>query len=306
MRKILLIFYILMLCEFGLQAQELQARLSINSSRLSTQVDRKIFQTLQNALNNFLNNRKWTKDAYLQNEKISCNFLLNIAAADINNIFRASLTVQVARPIYNTSYDSPIINFIDDNVSFRYVEFQPIEFNENRVSGNDPVAGNLTAILAYYVYIILGLDGDSYSLRGGDAHFQKAQNIVNNAPDGRDLAGWKAFDGQRNRFWLMDNLTNSRFALVHDAIYSYYKLGLDNMYDNETEAVTAITNSINLMNNINTDIPNSMIMQFFFQPKSSELINIFKKSPQDEKSRIVDLLIKLDVTNANMYKQELK
>jgi hypothetical protein len=165
-----------------LQGQELQARITINASRVSSQVDKKIFQTLQNALNNFLNNRKWTKETYGQQEKINCNFLLNIAEGT-DNIYKAALIVQAGRPIFNSTYESPLINFQDENVAFRYVEYQPIDFNENRVSGSDGLAANLTAILAYYVYTIIGLDSDSYALRGGDPYFVKAQNIVNNSPD---------------------------------------------------------------------------------------------------------------------------
>ncbi|MEJ7737368.1 MAG: DUF4835 family protein [Chitinophagaceae bacterium] len=287
------------------EAQELQARISVNASRVGSKTDKKVFQTLQASLLTFLNSRKWTKETFQPNERIVCNFLLNINQAE-NNIFTASLTVQAARPVYNSSYETPLINFIDENVAFRYVEYQPLEFNENRVSGTDPVASNLTAILAYYVNIIIGLDFDSFSIRGGDPYFQKAQNIVNNAPDGRDIIGWRAFDGQRNRYWLMENLTNSRYALVHDAIYSYYRVGMDNMYENETEGRTAIMNTLNLLNNINTEAPNSMILQFFFVGKSNELIKIFKKAPADERSRALDILAKLDITNANSYKQELK
>lgn len=248
------------------EAQELQARISVNASRVGSKTDKKVFQTLQASLLTFLNSRKWTKETFQPNERIVCNFLLNINQAE-NNIFTASLTVQAARPVYNSSYETPLINFIDENVAFRYVEYQPLEFNENRVSGTDPVASNLTAILAYYVNIIIGLDFDSFSIRGGDPYFQKAQNIVNNAPDGRDIIGWRAFDGQRNRYWLMENLTNSRYALVHDAIYSYYRVGMDNMYENETEGRTAIMNTLNLLNNINTEAPNSMILQFFLLVK---------------------------------------
>ena len=288
-----------------MNAQELQARITINASRVGSQTDKKVFQTLQTALNNFLNARKWTKETFLPNERIVCNFLLNITQAD-NNVFQSSLTIQAARPVYNSSYETPLINFIDENVSFRYVEYQPLEFNENRVSGTDPVASNLTAVLAFYINIILGLDFGSFSLRGGDPYFQKAQNIVNNAPDGRDIIGWRAFDGQRNRYWLMENLTNSRYALVHDAFYSYYRLGMDKMYENEAEARNAIMNTLNLLNNVNKEAPNSMIMQFFFLGKSNEFIKIFRKAPADERLRAVEILASLDISNANAYKQELR
>jgi hypothetical protein len=286
-------------------AQELQARVSVNGSQVGSNVDRKIFQSLQGALQTFLNNRKWTDDSYQQNEKINCNFLLNISNAD-NNVFTASLTVQAARPVFNSTYVTPLINFQDEGVVFRYVEYQPIEFNENRVSGTDGLASNLTATLAYYVYIILGLDYNSFTLRGGDPYFQKAQNIINNAPDGREIVGWKAFDGQRNRYWLMENLTDSKYALVHDAMYNYYRLGLDHMYENENDARAAVLDAIMQFNTLNNDQQNSMIVPFFFQGKSNEIVKIFKKARPDEKQRVQEIMSRLDITNANLYKQELK
>ncbi|HEV8285665.1 MAG TPA: DUF4835 family protein [Chitinophagaceae bacterium] len=284
------------------QAQELQARISVLSDKISTKVDKKTFQTLQSNLINFVNNRKWTNDVFQTSEKINCNFLISIEKEMGDNVYKGSLTIQAARPIYNTTYESPLINFQDDNLTFRYVEFQPIDFNENRIQGSDPVAANLTATLAYYIYIILGMDYDSYSLRGGDPYFQKAWNIVNNAPEGRDISGWKQFDGLRNRYFLAENINNSRFALMHDALYTYYRNGLDNFYDNENEARNGILNCLNYLNTINTDNPNSMLLQFFFQGKSTELIKMFSKANADIKKRARDLLIKLDITNANAYK----
>lgn len=304
-KKLPLLIYLACIVTQQLRSQELQARITVNSSRVGSQTDKKVFQTLQAALNNFLNTRKWTKEEFQPNERIVCNFLLNINQAE-SNVFQSSLTIQAARPVFNSSYESPLINFIDENITFRYVEYQPLDFNENRVSGTDPTASNLTAVFAYYVNIILGLDFDSFALRGGDLYFQKAQNIVNNAPDGREIVGWRAFDGQRNRYWLMENLTNSRYALVHDAMYSYYHLGMDNMYDKETEARNAILNTLNLLNNLNKEVPNTMIMQFFFLGKSNEFIKIFKKAPADERSRALEILSRLDVSNSSSYKQELQ
>jgi hypothetical protein len=129
---------------------------------------------------------------------------------------------------------------------------------------------------------------------------------VNNAPDGRDLAGWKAFDGQRNRYWLMENLTNNRYSIVHDAFYSYYRGGMDRMFEDDVAGRKGILASLNYLSNLNTQNPNLMITQFFFQGKSNELIKIFKKSPADEKARALDLLSQLDITNVNNYKTELK
>lgn len=300
-KKVLVLLPLVLLAALG-HGQEIQARLSVITSKVSTQVDKKIFQTLQTGLTNFLNSRKWTSDVFQPSEKIQCSFLITIEQDMGGNIFKGKMTVQAARPAYNTTYDSPLLNFQDDNILFKYQEFQPIEFNENRVQGNDPLAANITAILAYYVNIILGFDYDSYALRGGDVYFQKAWNIVNNAPDGRDITGWKSFEGLRNRYWLAENMNNSRFALMHDVLYSYYRSGMDVFFENEEAGRSGIINSLNFLNTINTENPNSMIMQLFFQGKGNELVKIFSKAGNEQKSRARDLLVRLDITNSNLYK----
>jgi hypothetical protein len=305
-RKIYLLVCLIMGLYLGGRGQELQAKVSVNAQRVSSQTDKKVFQTLQTALTNLLNNRKWTNETFTVNEKIVCNFQINIKEPLPGNVYRAEMLVQAARPIFNTSYEAALINYQDGDVIFKYVEFQPVEFNENRVAGSDPLASNLTAIMAYYVYMILALDFDSFALRGGDPYYRKAQGIVSNAPEGRDISGWKAFDGLRNRYWLMENFTNNRYAQVHDAIYNYYRLGLDFMYENETEARNAVMNSLNALNTLNNDIPSTMAVQFFFQGKSSELIRMFKKAPPEQKSRAREILVKIDIGNANTYKQEMK
>jgi hypothetical protein len=302
------LFSLLLICFSStiLKAQELKATVTIVSSQVGNTVNPTVFKSLQTALNNFMNNRKWTADNFLPNEKIQCNFLLNLEPTADANVYNANLTIQAARPVYNTSYLSPIINFRDENVTFKYVEFQQLDFNENRISGSDGTVSNLTAVFAYYAYMILGFDYDSFSLRGGDSYFQKAQNIVNNAPDGRGIAGWKAFDGSRNRYWLVENMLNSRYAIMHDVYYNYYRLGMDKMYEDENQARAEMLNVLNLLNNFNTDNPNKMINQFFFQGKSTEFIKLFSKAPQQDKLRASELLQKMDVTNANKYKDELK
>jgi hypothetical protein len=168
------------------------------------------------------------------------------------------------------------------------------------------LAANLSALMAYYINIILGVDYDSYSPRGGDPFFQKANLIVNAAPEGRSISGWKPFDGQRNRYWLAENLQNTRYALVHDAIYTYYRQGLDKLIENESVAREQMLNSINMLNTLNIETPNLMIMPFFFQGKSDEIIKIYKKGTSQEKARIIDLCSKLDIANASKYRQELK
>lgn len=306
LKKTTLLILFSAICFFS-QSQELQARLTVivNKDKVSTQIDRKIFQTLQTGLNNFINNRKWTGDAFQSAEKIQCNFLLNINDVVAKNVYRATLTVQAARTAYNSTYQCPLINYIDENIVFRYIEFQPIEFNENRVQGSDALVSNLTAVFAYWAYMVLGFDYDSYSLRGGDAYFVKAQNIVNNAPEASEISGWKNFESQRNRYWLAENLNNNRFALFHDAMYSYYRSGMDMLFENEEEGRNGILNCLNFLGTIDKENPNSMIMQFFFQGKSTELVKAFTKAKKDVKDRALGLLLKLDITNARLY-NELK
>jgi hypothetical protein len=301
-RKIVIVFFCLLLAVYS-PAQEIQARLSVIASKVSTQIDKKIFNTLQTGLTNFLNARKWTNDVFQPSEKIQCSFLITIERDLGNNVFEGKMTVQAARPAYNTTYDCPMLNFQDDNIVFKYQEFQPIEFNENRVQGNDPLVGNLTAVLAYYVNIILGFDYDSYSLRGGDLYFQKAWNIVTNAPESRDITGWKSFESLRNRYWLAENMNNSRFTLMHDVLFSYYRSGIDVFFENEEAGRSGIINSLNFLNTLNTENPNSMIMQLFFQGKANELVKIFSKATGEQKSRARELLTRLDVTNSNLYKE---
>src|SRR5215469_13111169 len=182
----------------GVSAQDINANVTVIASRVPSTVDHKIFTTLQNSLHDFINGRNWSNESFQNAEKIRCNFLINISSAGDNNAYAATLTVQAGRPIYNSGYTSPLINFIDESFAFRYVEYQPLDFSDNRVQGTEPLAANLTAEIAYYIYTILGLTFDSFSLRGGDPYFQKALNIVNNAPDSREISGWKPFDGIYN------------------------------------------------------------------------------------------------------------
>ena len=305
MNKLFLIFCLSVSASVA-QAQELNAKVTVVANRVGNTVNKSTFLTLQTALNNFMNNRKWTSDNYAPNERIDCNFLLNLEQTSDANVYSASLTIQSARPIFNTAYFSPIINFKDDNVLFKYVEFQLLEFNDNRVSGSDALASNLTAVFAYYANVVLGFDRLSFSKEGGEIAFQKAQNIINNAPDGRGISGWKAFDGIRNRYWLVENILNSRYNIIRDVYYNYYRIGMDKMYEDENAARSEILNVLNLLGVFNSENPNTMINQFFFQGKSTELIKIFSKAKPADKARALELLQKLDLTNAGTYNEQLK
>lgn len=290
----------------ALKAQEISARVTVLSNRIATQVDKRIFTTLQTQLNNLLNNRKWTEDNFKVNERIECNFILNLDKMVEQNVYTASLIIQAARPVYNSTYQSPMINWQDNDIRFRYVEYQPVEFNENRLNASDPLAVNLPAIFAYYVNIILGVDYDSFSIKGGVPYFKKALFIVNNAPSGNSIYGWSQFDGLRNRYWLAENFMNERYTLMHDAIYQYYRNCLDYFYDDERRAREEMLNVINLLYTYNTSNQNTMVLQFFMQSKSDEIIEILKKATPEQKQRALSMLEKIDVTNAKKYKDQLK
>jgi hypothetical protein len=287
-------------------AQDINANVTVIASRVPSSVDHKVFTTLQNTLHDFINGRNWSNETFQNNEKIRCNFLINIASAGDNNSYSASLTVQAGRAIYNSGYTSPLINFMDESFAFRYSEYQPLDFSDNRVQGTDALTANLTAEIAYYIYTILGLTFDSFSLRGGDPYFQKALNIVNNAPDSREISGWKPFDGVRNRYWLIENLTNSKYTLVHDAYYNYYRTGMDLLYEKPADGRAGVLNALNMLNTVNQENPNLMIMQFFFQGKANEVSKIFVQSDADQKARALDLLTHLDISNTSMYKADLQ
>lgn len=290
----------------SVSSQELNAKISVIASRINTTVDKKIFVTLQTQLNTLVNNRKWTNDQFQQNEKIECSFILNLESELDPNVYRATLSIQAARPVYNSSYQTALVNYIDAEVVFKYAQFQPIEFNENRVQGTDAQASNLTAIFAYYVYMIIGFDYDSFAPKGGDAYFRKAQNIVTNAPEGKSITGWRVFDGVRNRYWLNENLISNRYNIIHDVMHTYYRTGLDKMYDAETEARGNVLQSLTQLNAFNKENANTMFVQFFMQGKATEFIGIFKKGTGEQKTKAAELLSDLDIVNASRYKQELR
>jgi hypothetical protein len=304
-----LFFIICFNCFFSttIIAQELNAKVSINTSRVNTTIDKKIFTTLQTQLTDFINSRKWTNQSYKPNERIQCSFLLNVESSSSDqNVFKTALIIQAARPVYNTSYQSALVNFQDQDILFKYIEYQPIEFNDNRVQGTDALKSNLTACIAYYAYIILGLDYDSFAPKGGDTYFLKAQNIVNNAPEGSGISGWRSFDGLRNRYWLAENLVNSRNNIIHDIIYSYYRSGLDKMFEKDTEARTNIIQSLTQLQAFNREVPNSMIVQFFLQTRVDELIGVFKNGSADVKLKALEILATLDASNMARYKEQLQ
>jgi hypothetical protein len=307
MRPNKILFLSIILLAFAtVNAQEINAKVTLITSRVSSKVDKRIFNTLQSQLTNLINNRKWTEDSYKPNEKLEVNIIINLDKEYEANVYGATVTIQAGRPVFNTSYNSPLVNWQDNDVAFRYVEFQPVEYNESRISGSDGLNSNLTAVIGFYINIILGLDYDSFSPAGGDPFFKKALFIVSNAPQARNISGWSQFDGQRNRYWLAENFTNSRYKLFHDAIYAFYRKSLDQFYEKEMESRDEMLNVVNTLFTFNSENQNTMMMQFFMQSKSDEFIQVFVKGNPDQKQRARELLQKIDLANANKYTEQLK
>ncbi len=305
LRKYLLFFILITI--FGkANSQELAATVSIQSSKVENQVDPKTFVQLQTQLKDFLNQRKWSPDAFGNEEKIDCSFYITIESVLSPGVFEAKLSVVSNRPVYNSNYSTPILNMQDPNFTFKYQLSQPIEFNENKVQGTDALEANLTATLAYYVYVILGLDYDSYALKAGAPFFAKALNVVYNAPEAAGINGWKSYDGQRNRYILIDNLTKSSMDKMHEVIYSYYREGLDQMSTKFVPARTTILNALISMQEVQEANTNTMIVPILLQGKSIELIGIFENADKEMKKQLVSTMSVIDVANLNKYKEKLE
>ena len=289
-----------------LDAQELAASITIQSNKVDNQIDPKIFPQLQTQLKDFINQRKWSNDAYSSEEKIDCSFYITIESVVAPGVYDAKLSIVSNRPIHNASYSSSVLNMQDANFTFKYQLSQPIEFNENRIQGADPLMSNLTATIAYYIYIILGLDYDSFASKAGMPYFNKALNIVYNAPEGSGISGWKSYDGQRNRFILIDNLTKSGNDKVHDIIYSYYREGLDQLTEKPELAKSNILNSLINLQEMNEGAVSGMLIPILMQAKFSEIVGIFSKSDKATRKQLLTTLSSLDIANINKYKEKLE
>ena len=289
-----------------LQAQELSATVTIQSSKVDNQVDPKTFIQLQSQLKDFINQRKWSQDAFGNEEKIECSFYITIESVVSPGVYNAKLSIVSSRPVFNANYTTPVLNMQDPNFTFKYQLSQPIEFNENKVQGTDPLEANLTAILAYYINVILGLDYDSFTPKGGAPYFNKALNIVYNAPEGSGISGWKSFDGQRNRFILIDNLTKPGMEKIHEAIYTYYREGLDQMSEKFEEGSGAVLNALITMQEVQEGNTNTMIVPILMQGKYTEIVGIFGGANKSIKKQLLNTLSTIDLTNFNKYKEKLE
>lgn len=266
-------------------AQELNASVNINSARVQG-TSKEVFTTLQDAIKEFLNQRKWTNYQYNENEKIDCSFNFTIATYKDDGSFTCELMVQSSRPVYNSAYSSTVFNFKDANVAFNYIEHDQLLFDDNMIDNN------LTATLAYYAYLIIGLDLETMALKGGEEVLQKAMSVVNNA---QSLGGgWKAFGDTRNRHALINDYLNGGLESFRQLQYSYHRSGLDEMASNPERGRTKITESLDLLNKAYTDKPLSILPRLFTEIKKDELVNIYSKSTPEEKKKVSELLTKIN------------
>ena len=281
-----------------LWAQELRCNVSISSTKIQG-ANKTVFETMQSDLYEFMNNRKWTEHQYAQDERIECSFFINLEEQISSDEFKGSIQVQVRRPVFNSSYETVLLNIKDNDFHAKYVEYQTLEFNET--SNKD----NLTNILAYYAYIILGIDYDSFSPEGGTEFFQKAQAIVNISQNAREK-GWKAFESERNRYWLVENILNKAYSGFRSCTYQYHRQGMDIMSDKAPEGRAVIAESLKSIQKVFRARPSLYILQIFFDAKSDELVNIFSKSFPDERNRVSVLLNECDPSNGSKYEKILK
>ncbi|MCB0700920.1 MAG: DUF4835 family protein [Chitinophagales bacterium] len=286
-------------------AQELNCTVKVMADAIQGRgADKEVFNTMQNAITEFMNTRKWTTDQYSANEKIDCNILLNITSTlgSVQNGFSATLTIQASRPVYNTSYTSQIVKHVDKEVQFSYNQFSPLEFNDNRVTGNNAFISNLPAVLAYYAYLVIGFDYESFAPKGGTEYFKKAQNIVNNAPEqGKTISGWKAVEGNFNRYWLTDQILNPRFQALRSVWYSMHREALDNMYTEPEKSREVILKSINTLSQLQKENPGAAILQFFFNAKSDEFASVIAQLPEQNRGLYITMLQQIDVPNSQKY-----
>jgi len=282
-----------------LYSQELNCNVQISAQKIQGS-NRQVFESMQRDIYEFMNSTVWTNHVFSYAERIDCNILITLTDQLSADEFRGTIQVQLRRPVFNTTYNSTILNFVDNNLQFRYVEFQPLEFDPNTYRSS------LVSVLAYYSYIILGFDYDSFSPEGGTELYQIAEKIVTNAQNAPE-PGWKPYDGSRNRnrYWLVKNLLNKGYNEVRRFIYEYDINGLDKMESRIAEARTSIVESLRLVREVYRRKPDPFmyLIQIVMESKSDELINIFSEAFPEEKSRVVEILVEIDPANKSKYEK---
>lgn len=292
MKKLLLYTVSMFLCCQAL-AQDLNARVQVVSPKIQV-ANKRVFQTLETAMKDFLNGRKWSADPILPQERIDCNFVLNITNWDGSSNFTGELQVQSSRPIFGSSYTSTLLNLNDKDISFSYTEGQTIDYTDQNFQGN------LSSIMAFYANVIVGLDYDTFSKFGGTPYFLAAQTIVTNAQTS-SYSGWKAFDGNVNRYWLSENLNNKLYNPLRSFLYDYHRNGLDIMSDNVSKGRKAIDGLLPLLQQIDRQRVGAMLPLIFYTAKSDELVSIYSKADNQERLTAMNLFLQLDPANGNKY-----
>ncbi|MBK9337029.1 MAG: DUF4835 family protein [Lewinellaceae bacterium] len=299
--RLFFVFALLLLVLGNAHAQgELNCTVRINTPQLQV-TDRRVFDQLEVSLREFLNTTKWTNDAFEPDERIKCNFIFTIKTEQ-DNVFEAELAVQSVRPVFGSGYETPMLSHLDKDVTFQYDQNQPIQF---QVDAGDNQ--NLPALMAFYAYIILAMDYDSYSLYGGDRYLLTAQQIVTNiqnSPNNRS-SGWRPADGgkNRNRYWIIENLLNPRVRPYRAAMYTYHRKGLD-LFSGDIEAgKTAVLQALEEVDKVNTAYFNSMITQMFANSKKDELVEMWKIGSKAQKERVQQIMGKVDPANAQRYRE---
>jgi hypothetical protein len=295
MKKYILILGLAAAAALSARSQEFRCNISVSADRIQA-ANRNLFYTMQSQMYEFLNNRRWTEHTFSMEERIECNIFIRLDEQISADEFKGSIQVQLKRPVFNATYESTVLNIKDNDFQCRYVEYQPLEFNET--SNRD----NLTNILAFYAYIILGFDYDTFSPGGGTPYFLKAQTIVNNSQNAREK-GWKAFESERNRYWLIENIMNRSYSGMRDCMYTYHRMGLDIMADKPEEGRANIAEALRSVQQVFRRRPSTYILQIFFDAKSDELVNIFSKSYPDERNRVMAILNEVDPSNGAKYKK---
>ena len=269
--RILFLILVNLITSISVSAQELNAQVIVNSD-LVNQTNQQIFKTLERSVNEFLNTQVWTDQELLTQEKITCSFVFNLTGYNTEQ-FEATLQVQSQRPVFDSNYDTPILNFLDRDIVFSYQEFQPLFFNQSSFESN------LVSLLSFYAYVIIGLDSDTFIENGGSTNYEQAFQVVNLAQV-TSRKGWKPSDGTRNRFWLIDNLRANTFREYRQTLYVYHRSGLDQMTTTPIEGKEAIMKSIQQLESLFQRRPNAFLLQIFFDAKVEEIVSLFKDGPK--------------------------
>lgn len=293
MNRFLIIFLFIFVTRIVF-SQELNCQVSVVSTQIQGTTNKQIFDQLQKAIFEFMNNTKWTKDNYTVAERIDCSILINVTQQLSADDYKATIQIQSRRPIYKSSYFSPTVNYIDENFIFKYQQFQQLEFNLNTF------ANNITSTLAFYAYIIIANDYDTFSNLGGTEYFQKAQLIVSNAQSASET-GWKSFESNKNRYWIVENALQPVFQPIRECMYKYHRLGLDIMNEKTNDGRKEILKSLDLLLEVYKNRPASFIMELFFNAKADEVVNVFSKGQPDEKTKAVEILTTVDPANSTKY-----